>query len=127
MTIHEIRTPLAPAEVIRRARSYFALGGTPDASFPEQTGEAHLRLQMEAGEVVVAAVRQGDATLVRGSASRGGHLLTGFLTTLSHPLDARQTTHRHGVRQVLGARVETFTPCAAAAVGTPSTPVAQAA
>ena len=108
MTIHEIRTPLAPAEVIGRARSFFALAGTPYAAFAEVVGEGFLKLHMEVGEIVIAALPQGDSTWVRGSASRGAHLLTGFLTTLASPLDAKQTTHRYGVHETRAAQVETF-------------------
>lgn len=107
MTIHETRTPLAPAEVIERARSFFTHAGTPYAAFAEQAGDGFLKLHLEVGEIVIAALPQGDSTWVRGSASRGAHLLTRFLTTLASPLDARQTTHRHGVHQTRAAQVET--------------------
>lgn len=108
MTIHEIRTPLSPAEVIGRARSFFALAGTPYAAFAEVVGEGFLKLHMEVGEIVVAALPQGDSTRVRGSASRGGHLLTRFLTTLAPPLDATQTTHSYGVHETRAAQVATL-------------------
>ena len=95
MTIHEIRTPLAPAQVIGRARSFFALAGTPYAAFAEVVGDGFLKLHLEVGEIVIGASRQGDSTCVRGSASRGAHLLTRFLITLAPPLDAEQKTHRY--------------------------------
>src|SRR5690606_9182071 len=110
MTIHEIRTDLAPAEVVARARAFFPLAGSSYAAFPREGGEGHLRLHLEVGEIVIGAVREGDATRVRGSASRGAHLLTRFLTTLARPLDATRTTHRHRLHAVHGALVEAGAP-----------------
>ena len=108
MTLHQVRTPLSPREVIERALSFFPLAGTPYAAFPEAVSRGHLKLHLEVGEIVIAAVRKGDATLVRGSGSRGTHLLTRFLTTLAAPLDVGQTTHRYTVHRTLSAGVETF-------------------
>jgi hypothetical protein len=109
MTIHEIRTDLSPAEVIERARTFFALAGTPSAAFPEQRGAGFLKLHVEVGEIVIAALPEDDHTRVRGSASRGAQLLMRFLTTLGHPLDARQTVNRYRDRQVFGARTTQLT------------------
>ena len=61
---------------------------------------------MEVGEIVIAALPRNGSTWVRGSASRGAHLLTRFLTTLAPPLDARQTTHRLGLHRTRAAQVE---------------------
>lgn len=105
MRIHEIRTQLPADQVIERARLFFTHAGTPYASFEENVGEGWIRLFLEVGEIVIGTVPQDAGTLVRGSASRGAHLLTRFLTTLAPPSDARQTLHRHGVREVRGARV----------------------
>ena len=126
MTIHEIRTPLSPAEVIGRARSFFALASTPYAACEEQVGDTFLKLHMEVGEVVIGAFPDGGITRVRGSASRGAHLLTRFLTTLSPPLDASRTIHRHGVHRARAARVET-TPEAASTSPADARPAARAA
>jgi hypothetical protein len=109
MTIHEIRTDLSPAEVIERARTFFAQAGTPSAAFPEQRGAGFLKLHVEVGEIVIAALPEDDHTRVRGSASRGAQLLMRFLTTLGHPLDARQTVNRYRDRQVFGARTTQLT------------------
>lgn len=95
MTIHEVHTDLSPAEVIRRARSFFTLAGTPYAAFAEISGDGFLKLHLEVGEIIIAALPRGDSTWVRGSASRGGHLLARFLTALAPALDGKQTTHRH--------------------------------
>lgn len=127
MTIHETRTSLSPAEVIERARSFFVLAGTPHAAFPEQVGEGYLKLHMEVGEVVIGTVPRDGSTLVRGSASRGAHLLTQFLTTLAQPSDAKQTIHRRGVHRTLATQVETFASESAALPEPVARPVVRAA
>ena len=106
MRIHEIRTHLPADQVIERARSFFTHAGTPYASFQENVGEGWIRLFLEVGEIVIGTVPREGGTLVRGSASRGAHLLTRFLVSLGAPGDARQTLHRHGVVEVREARVE---------------------
>jgi hypothetical protein len=108
MTIHEVRTDLPPAEVLERAGAFFALAGDLCAASPETTGTGFLRLHIEVGEILIAAARAGGATHVRGSASRGAHLLTRFLTTLGPPLEVRQTIHRRGLHETRGARTEPF-------------------
>jgi hypothetical protein len=109
MTIHEIRTDLMPAEVIERARTYFATAGTPYAAFPERSDQAFLKLYVEVGEILIGAIRMEGWTWVRCSASRGAHLLTRFLTALGSPNDASQTTHRpalHRTRRSLTRSLE---------------------
>ena len=106
MRIHETQTRLSPAEVIERARRFFTLASTPYASFEEKVGTGYLKLFLEVGEIVIGCVPADGTTLVRGSASRGEHLLTSFLTTLAPPLDARQTLHRYGVEVGRAALVE---------------------
>ena len=108
MTIHETRTPLPPATVIELARSFFPLAGSSYAGFPEQGGEAYLKLHMEVGEILIAALPRGEETWVRATASRGGHLVTRFLTLLAPPLDAQQTAHRYRHHMTHGAAVETL-------------------
>ena len=108
MTIHEVDTALSPAEVFARAAAFFPLAGSAYAAFPEPARSGYLQLRMEVGEMVIAASQTGGVTRVRGSASRGEHLLTRFLATLSSPLDVSQTTRRHGLLRVRGARTETF-------------------
>lgn len=105
MRIHEIHTHLPADQVIERARSFFTHAGSPYASFQEQLGDGWIKLFLEVGEIVIGTVPQPAGTLVRGSASRGAHLLTRFLTTLATPNDARQTLHRHGVLESRGALV----------------------
>ena len=108
MTIHEVDTALSPAEVFARAAAFFPLAGSAYAAFPEPVRSGYLQLRMEVGEMVIAASQTGGVTRVRGSASRGEHLLTRFLATLSSPLDVAETTRRHGLLRVRGARTESF-------------------
>jgi len=103
MRIHEVRTGLAPEEVIERARAFFTLDSSPYAAFEENSGSSYLKLFLEVGEIVIGANASDGVTVVRGSASRGEHVLTSFLTTLSSPLEPRQVLHRHGVREERGA------------------------
>ncbi len=117
MTIHEIRTDLTPAEVIERARSFFATAGTPYSAFPERSDQAFLKLYVEVGEILIGAIRMDGWTWVRCSASRGAHLLTRFLTALASPNDASQTTHRPGLHRTRGSSTQRFdTPEAPAAL-----------
>ena len=104
MRIHEIRTLHSPAEVIERARRYLTLARTPYASFEEKVGDGYLKLFLEVGEIVIGCVQEDGRTLVRGSASRGEHLLTGFLASLGHRLDLRQTLRRRGAAPGLSSR-----------------------
>jgi hypothetical protein len=106
MILHEITTELAPSEVIARARSFFLRHGTPDAASQVDTDESFLRLHIEVGEIVIAAIRQQGYTRVRGSASRGAHLLSSFLTTLGCAATISRTTCRHGVRRATAGLAE---------------------
>jgi len=106
MTHYEISTDLTPAEVFTRARSFFSLQGGPCSAFPEREGDGFLRLHLEVGEVVIGVMERDGSTWVRGSASRGAHLLTRFLMTLAAPYDLKQTTHRQGVHETHAASVE---------------------
>lgn len=106
MKIHEIRTSLTSDEVIERARAFFTHAGSAYAAFAEQVGRGYLKLFLEVGEIVIGCVpREDGSTLVRGSASRGEHLLTRFLITLARPSDARQSLHRHGLHRTHAAKV----------------------
>lgn len=107
MTIHETRTELTPAEVIELARSFFAHAGTPYAAFPEVVGDNYLKLHMEVGEVVIAVVERDGSNWIRGTASRGEHLLSRFLTTLAPPLDVSETINRSRRKETRAAQVET--------------------
>ncbi|MEX2572089.1 MAG: hypothetical protein WD737_12385 [Gemmatimonadota bacterium] len=109
MTIHEIWTELQPQKVIDRARCFFALAGTPSAAFTVESEPGYLRLHMEAGEIVLAAMPQSGGSWVRGSASRAPQMLTAFLITLARATDVKQTVERRGVKVTHAAAVESFT------------------
>ncbi len=91
LMLYETNTDLTPAEVIKRARSFFALAGTPYAAFPEVVTDSYVKFHMEVGEILIATRREEDSTWVGGTASRGGHLLSRFLIGLGDPLDVTQT------------------------------------
>ena len=97
MTIFETRTRLTPTEVIESARGYFTHAGTPYAASAEKSGPGYLKLHMDVGEVVIGATEQEGWTLVRGSASRGGHLLARFMTVLGTSEDVAQSTLRRSL------------------------------
>lgn len=92
----ETTTILEPAEVIARAKQFFALSGTPYTGFAEHSGEAFLQLRMEVGEIVVAARQDGAVTKVRASASRGDALLGRFMVLIGQPTDVRARETRRG-------------------------------
>jgi hypothetical protein len=121
MTIHEIQTELTPTEVIERAQTFFATAGTPYSAFPENSGQAFLKLYVEVGEILIGAIRMDGWTWVRCSASRGAHLLTRFLTSLASPNDASQTTHRPGLHRTRESLTRSF-PASRRAAALPAGP-----
>ena len=96
MTIYETHTELAPAEVVERARAFYQGVRTPYAAYVDEGGSAHLRLKLEVGEVMIGAFRNGGSTRVRGSASRGSHLLARFFASIAPAAEARREVNRHG-------------------------------
>ena len=106
MRIHETITILPPHEVLSRARAFFAHAGSSYASFEEHADQGYVKLFLEVGEIVIGTVPAAEGTRVRGSASRGEHLLTRFLTTLSAPGDLKQSLHRHGRHEERAALVD---------------------
>lgn len=94
MTIYQTDTEFMPAEVIERARAFFARQRSPYTAFPVQVGPNHLRLALEVGEVVIGAIPENGITRVRASSSRGAHLLTRFLATLSPARQVQRETNR---------------------------------
>ena len=106
MRIHETLTPLTPEQVIDRARGFFAHAGSSYASFEETAGSGYIKLFLEVGEIVIGTIPTAEGTRVRGSASRGEHLLTGFLAALAAPGDVRQTLHRAGRHEERAALVD---------------------
>ncbi|CAN5840724.1 hypothetical protein BH23GEM8_BH23GEM8_04680 [soil metagenome] len=80
--------------------------GTPDAFFQFDPADSFLRLHIEVGEIVIAAVEPQGATLGRGSASRGAHLLSTFLTTLGSGAMVSRTMFRKGLRRSIAGLAE---------------------
>ena len=83
MRVQEIVTTLRPAEVLDRARTFFMLAGTPYAATPEKYGDGFIKLHLEVGEILIATLPHPEGTLVRATASRGGQLLSRYLTLIA--------------------------------------------
>jgi hypothetical protein len=67
-TLQEFRTTLSPAEVLDRAKAYFAKRHGIYATFLEQDGPTHVSFRGQGGEELVIAVAAGDGgTRVSGS------------------------------------------------------------
>lgn len=96
MTIYETHTELGPLEVVERARAFYQGVRTPYAAYADDAGSAHLRLKLEVGEVMIGASRNGGSTRVRGSASRGSHLLARFFASIAPAASARREVNRYG-------------------------------
>lgn len=81
--VYEVVTTLDGAEVLRRAKSFFAERVPMQAAFPETEGPAHLVLRGQGGEEVAFAVVPGPSgTRVRGSTLFFDQPLDRFLATL---------------------------------------------
>jgi hypothetical protein len=94
MTVFETETNLAPAEVIERARDFFLNERSSYAAFPVEVGANFLRLALEVGEVSIGIVPRENGSLVRGSSSRGAHILTRFLSTINPAGEVQRETNR---------------------------------
>lgn len=92
MLILQTHTPLSPAEVVERAKEFFATRFSPAAAFVADESESHVCFRFDVGELVIGAHLQqdGDRTLVRGSTSRLHNALSQFLTTISTPESIQQ-------------------------------------
>ena len=86
--IHETLTPLPPAEVLTRARQFFAERVPHQAAYPEREGPGFLTLRGQGGEEIALAVFPGEgATRIRASTLFFDQGVKRFLTTL--PLAAK--------------------------------------
>lgn len=91
MLVQEVLTDLPAAEVLGRAKEFFTTRLTQYTALVSDEGDAHVKFDVEAGEVVIGTVPQDDGRLlVRGSTSRLHHELSQFLTTLAPPEEVRQ-------------------------------------
>jgi len=87
--IHETTTSLAPDEVLRRAKEFFAERVPATGCFLEREGPRHVTLRGQGGEEIVLAVFPGEAaTAVRGSTLMFDQQVGRFLATLPAPAPA---------------------------------------
>ncbi|CAN5185029.1 hypothetical protein BH09GEM1_BH09GEM1_21290 [soil metagenome] len=82
-TMQEFRTPLAPADVLARAKSFFTAHNSLYATFLEQESPSHVTFRGQGTEeIAVAAIERGGATLVTASAYLFDMQISRFFTTL---------------------------------------------
>ncbi len=83
--IHETRTSLAPEEVLRRAKEFFAARVPATGCFVERESARHVVLRGQGGEEVVIAVfpeETGGGASVRGSTLLFDQQVGRFFSTL---------------------------------------------
>ena len=81
--VYEVLTTLEGAEVLRRAKRFFAERVPMYAAFPEKEGPAHLVLRGQGGEeIAFAVVPAPGATRVRASTLLFDQPVDRFLSTL---------------------------------------------
>ncbi|HJS48405.1 MAG TPA: hypothetical protein VJ773_10505 [Gemmatimonadales bacterium] len=81
--VHETTTSLPGAEVLARAKRFFAERVPHSAAFPEVEGPAHLVLRGQGGEELTLAILPGEgATRVRGSSPMFDQAIGRFFSTL---------------------------------------------
>jgi hypothetical protein len=83
---HETTTTLSGAEVLERARMFFAERVPANAAFPEKQGPTWLALRGQGGEEISLSVTAVDGiTKVRGSTLLFDQAVARFLNTLPVP------------------------------------------
>jgi hypothetical protein len=81
--VFEVVTALDGAEVLRRAKTFFAERIPMQAAFPEKEGPTWLTLRGQGGEEIALAVRPGPGgTQVRASTLFFDQAVDRFLSTL---------------------------------------------
>jgi hypothetical protein len=81
--VYETTTALAPAEIIARAKAFFAERVPNMAAFPEKEGPAYLTLRGQGGEeVVLAIISTGTVNRVRASTLLFDQAVERFLSTI---------------------------------------------
>jgi len=84
--VFEVVTTLDGAEVLRRAKSFFAERVPMYAAFPEKEGPTYLVLRGQGGEeIAFAAMPAPGGTRVRGSTLLFDQQVDRFLSTLPAP------------------------------------------
>jgi hypothetical protein len=80
---HEVTTTLAPADVMRRAKEFFASRVPATGAFVDTEGPGHVVLRGQGGEEIVIAAFAGlTGATVRGSTLLFGQQVARFLSTL---------------------------------------------
>ena len=80
---HETQTSLSGAEVLARAKAFFADRVPASSAYPEKEGPTFLSLRGQGGEEISLAVAAaGASTRVRASTLFFDQALTRFLSTL---------------------------------------------
>ena len=86
--VHEVVTALDGAEVLRRAKRFFAERVPMQAAFPEEEGPGFLTLRGQGGEEIAMAVTAvSGGTRVRASTLLFNQTVDRFFTTLPAPLE----------------------------------------
>jgi hypothetical protein len=81
--VYEVVTALDGAEVLRRAKRFFAERVPMQAAFPEKEGPTYLTLRGQGGEeIAMAVVSSPDGTRVRASTLLFDQVVDRFLSTL---------------------------------------------
>ena len=81
--LHEAVTSLPVAEVLARAKAFFAERVPNNAAFPEKEGPSFLTLRGQGGEeIAIAATAAPGGTRVRASTLFFDQAVARFLTTL---------------------------------------------
>ena len=84
--MYDVVTSLEGAEVLKRAKSFFAERVPMQAAFPENEGPSFLTLRGQGGEeVAIAVFAAPSGTRVRGSTLLFDQPLDRFLSTLPGP------------------------------------------
>lgn len=85
---HEYTTSLRAAEVIARAKAFFAERVPLSAAYPEKEGAHYLVLRGQGGEEVVFSVASsGAATKIRASTLLFDQAVSRFLSTLAPAME----------------------------------------
>lgn len=89
--VYEVVTTLDGAEVLRRAKRFFAERVPLNAAYPEKEGPTYLTLRGQGGEEIALAVwPTTGGTRVRASTLLFDQVVDRFLSTL--PLSSEQVT-----------------------------------
>ena len=82
-TLQELRTPLAPEDVLTRARKFFSQRNPLYSTFLDKEGPGFVTFRGQGGEeIVLAAAPKDGATLVTGSTYLFDMQVARFLSTL---------------------------------------------